>query len=112
MILDLGKVGTIAEVELNGKNVGVAWMAPHRLDITRAARAGKNQLVVLVTDTLIHHVSGLAEPPEVPVELQPRLGQANPAIYVHSRRVPEMSETNLPLSGLMGPVQIKWQAAR
>ena len=112
MTLDLGQVGTIAEVKLNDQAVGVAWMAPYRLDITRAARAGKNKLVVLVTDTLINYVSGLPAPPEVPVELQPRLGKANPAIYKNGARVPEMQETDLPPSGLMGPVQIKWQSAR
>jgi len=112
MTLDLGQVGTIAEVKLNDQAVGVAWMAPYRLDITRAARSGKNKLVVLVTDTLINYVSGLPAPPEVPVEFQPRLGKANPAIYKNGTRVPEMHETDLPPSGLMGPVQIKWQIAR
>ena len=107
LVLDLGQVGNIAEVELNGQPVGVAWMAPHRLDVTRAARAGKNKLVVQVTNTLINYVTGLQAPPEVPLELQPRLGKANPEIYPQSnlaRR--EMSETDLPLSGLVGPVKI------
>jgi len=106
-MLDLGRVGNIAEVELNDQPVGVAWMSPHRLDITRAVRAGKNMLVVLVTDTLINYVSGLKAPPEVPVELQPRLGKANPEIYATGKRVPEMKETDLPPSGLMGPVTVR-----
>ena len=106
-MLDLGQVGTIAEVELNGLAVGVAWMAPYRLDVTKAVRVGKNRLVVFVTNTLINYVSGLKEPPEVPVDLQPRLGKANPAIYPEGGSAQqEMSETNLPPSGLMGPVQI------
>lgn len=108
LTLDLGKVGNIAEVELNGQAVGVAWMAPHRLDITRAARPGKNQLVVLVTNTLINYVSGLKAPPEVPVELQPRLGKADPAIYPQSKLAyREMGETDLPPSGLIGPVTLR-----
>ena len=111
--LDLGQVGTIAEVELNGKPMSVSWMAPHRLDITRAVHAGKNKLVVLVTDTLINYVSGLQAPPEVPVELQPRLGSPNPDVYIHGRKRPsEMDETDLPPSGLIGPVQIVWQVVR
>ena len=112
LMLELGQVGNIAEVELNGQPVGVAWMAPHRLDITRAARPGVNKLVVQVTNTLINYVTGLKEPPDVPAELQPRLGRANPEVYEHSglaRR--EMSETDLPPSGLIGPVQLLWQAA-
>jgi len=106
--IDLGQVGCLADVELNGKPVGTAWMAPYRLDITGAAKRGKNRLVVKVTNTLINYVSGLKEPPEVPPELQPRLGKANPAIYPNSARAKkEMSETDLPLSGLVGPVCIK-----
>jgi hypothetical protein len=109
VILDLGRVGNIAEVELNGRSVGVAWMAPHRLDVTAAARAGRNRLVVLVTNTLINRVTGLVEPPDVPSELEPRLGRAAPAIHPHSglaRR--EMSETELPPSGLLGPVTLRF----
>ena len=105
--LDLGQVGNIAEVELNGQAVGVAWMTPHRLDVTKAVRAGKNRLVVFVTNTLINYVSGLNEPPEVRADLQARLGKANAEIYpegVAARQ--EMGETNLPASGLLGPVRI------
>ena len=105
--LDLGQVGNIAEVELNGQPVGVAGMAPHRLDVTHAARVGKNKLVVQVTNTLINYVTGLQAPPQVPVELQPRLGKANPEIYPESNLAKlEMSESDLPLSGLIGPVKV------
>ncbi len=111
MLLDLGVVGSVAEVRLNDQPVGVAWMAPYQLDITRAARAGKNKLVVLVTNELINYVAGLKTPPDVPVELQPRLGKADPTIYKQSNMAKnEMSETNLPPSGLLGPVQIVWRA--
>jgi hypothetical protein len=110
MFLELGKVGDVAEAELNDQPVGVAWMTPYRLDITRTARAGKNQLVLLVTDQLVNYVSGLKAAPEVPAELQPRLGKANPALYEESDRAKnEMSETKLPVSGLIGPVQIVWR---
>lgn len=107
LVLDLGQVGNIAEVELNGQPVGVAWMAPHRLNVTRAARVGMNKLAIRVTNTLINYVTGLKESPDVPLELQPRLGKANPAIYPQSNLAKrEMSETDLPLSGLVGPVRI------
>lgn len=111
MILDLGKVGDIAEVELNGKAIGVAWMTPYRLTISDAARAGKNKLVVLVTNQLVNYVSGLKEAPDVPVELQPRLGKADPTLYKQSSIAKkDMSQTDLPPSGLMGPVQIVWKS--
>jgi hypothetical protein len=86
-------------------------MIPYRLDITRAAIIGKNKLVVLVTNQLVNHVSGLKEAPEVPLELQSRLGKANPKIYKRSRLFSkDMTESNLPPSGLMGPIQIVWKA--
>lgn len=80
---------------------------PIGFDITPAVRAGQNRLVVHVTNTLINYVAGLKEPPDVPADLQPRLGRANPAIYPYSGAAQqEMSETDLPPSGLLGPVQI------
>ena len=110
MILDLGKVGDVADVELNGKNIGVAWMWPYRLDITDVVRPGKNKLVVLVTNQLVNYVSGLKEAPDVPLELQPRLGKADPTVYKQSNIAKkDMSQTDLPPSGLMGPVQIVWK---
>jgi hypothetical protein len=111
MLLDLGSVGDIAEVELNGQSLGVAWMSPYKLDISHAVHPGKNKLVVLVTNQLVNYVSGLKEAPDVPVELQGRLGKANPEIYKQSNIAKrDMSETDLPPSGLIGPVQIVWKA--
>ena len=41
------------------------------------------------------------------------LAGPNPDVYIHGRkRPPEMDETDLPPSGLIGPVQIKWQTMR
>jgi len=109
MILDLGAVGDVADVQVNSKSIGVAWMLPYRLDITSAVVSGKNKLVVLVTNQLVNYVSGLKEAPDVPVELQPRLGKADPTIYKQSNIAKkDMSQTGLPPSGLMGPVQIIW----
>ena len=109
-VLDLGQVGNLAEVEVNGRALGVAWMVPYRLDITGALRTGKNTLVVKVTNALINYVSGLKQPPEVPAELQERLGKANPAIYPEGGSgYHEMGETDLPPSGLLGPVRLEWR---
>ena len=109
-LLDLGQVGNLAEVELNGQPMGVAWMQPYRLEVSTALHVGKNHLVVTVTDALINYVSGLKEAPEVPVALQARLGKANPAVFPEgeSGQV-EMNETELPPSGLLGPVRLIWK---
>ncbi len=108
LTLDLGKVGNVAEVELNGVKVGTAWMRPYRLDITKAVKQGRNHLVVLVTNTLINRVSGFKEPPPVPKELVPKYGSI-PTDYVDGAEQLERSEIGfkpLPPSGLMGPVRI------
>ena len=48
--LDLGRVAVIAEVHLNGRNLGVLWKPPFRVDITAAIHSGENNLEVLVTN--------------------------------------------------------------
>lgn len=43
--LDLGEIHELAEVELNGSDLGIVWKPPFGVDITAAARLGKNRLV-------------------------------------------------------------------
>lgn len=50
LFLDLGQVDVVAEVVLNGRNLGILWVPPFRVDITDAARSGGNQLEVRVTN--------------------------------------------------------------
>ncbi len=107
-MLDLGVVGNVAEVSLNGKPVGVAWMQPYRLDVTEALQSGANHLEILVTNTLINYVAGLKELPGVPEELIPHYG---PTVDIYDRGALEWERREkdfhpLPPSGLMGPVRI------
>jgi hypothetical protein len=48
--LDLGTVGVIAEVIVNGKNLGVIWKAPFRISLGDVVHRGSNQLEVRVTN--------------------------------------------------------------
>jgi hypothetical protein len=107
LVLHLGSVGAVAEVILNGRNVGVRWMQPYRLDITGAIGERGNNLKVLVTNTLANSVAGMKEPPEVPAELVPHYSQTSNA-YGRGPRISarDMALKNLPDSGLMGPVEI------
>jgi hypothetical protein len=50
LFLDLGQVEVFAEVHLNGRNLGVLWRPPYRVDITDAVRSGENKLEVLATN--------------------------------------------------------------
>lgn len=102
--LDLGVVGNVAKVELNGVRIGVVWMRGQVLDVTEAAKGGPNQLLVDVTNTLINRVSGLKELPDVPDQLQERYGRDPKRGTAPSARL--LGYGPLPNSGLLGPVVI------
>lgn len=48
--LDLGRVRVMAEVIVNGRNLGVVWKAPFTLDMGDALRTGENTLEIRVTN--------------------------------------------------------------
>ena len=58
LLLDLGTVHAIAEVRLNGVNLGVIWTAPWRVDISTAARPGDNRLEIRVTNVWANRLIG------------------------------------------------------
>ena len=62
LYLDLGEVAVIAEVSLNGKDLGTLWRAPFRVDITAAAKPGANELAVRVTNLWVNRLIGDAVP--------------------------------------------------
>jgi hypothetical protein len=50
IVLNLGKVGVMAEVTVNGRFAGGVWMAPYVLDVTDLIRSGKNSLDIKVVN--------------------------------------------------------------
>ena len=52
-VLDLGDVGTTAEVTINGKHVGTRIFAPYRFDISDAVKNGENTVQITVTNTCV-----------------------------------------------------------
>ena len=62
--LDLGTVHVIAEVLVNGKNLGVLWKAPFRVDLDGVARDGDNDLEVRITNLWKNRLIGDAHYPE------------------------------------------------
>lgn len=93
VVLDLGRVESIARVELNGKTFHDLWAYPYSLDVTRAARKGRNALKVEVTDTWYNRLV-----------YEGWLPEAKRRTWTFRR-----PSERLPLhdSGLLGPVQIK-----
>lgn len=51
-ILDLGVVGEVAHVYVNGVDAGYKWQSPLRFDVGALLKAGENALLIEVTNTL------------------------------------------------------------
>jgi hypothetical protein len=64
LVLDLGLVKNLAEVVLNGHNLGILWKPPFRVDISDVARAGENRLEVKVTNLWCNRLIGDEQLPE------------------------------------------------
>ncbi len=60
--LDLGRIGDIAEVSVNGVAVGTAWNAPYQVDVTKALRPGQNTVEVKVADLWVNRLIGDQQP--------------------------------------------------
>jgi hypothetical protein len=115
--LDLGAVAVIAEVRLNGKNLGVLWHSPFRLEISKALQPGTNSLEVDVTNLWVNRLIGdeqhpddcewagkaLARWPEWLVNGTPRPAKDRVAFTTWKHWT--ASDPLLP-SGLLGPVTL------
>ena len=91
--IDLGDVKNIAEVFVNGKNVGVAWKKPFSLDLSEALKIGDNSIEIKVTNLWVNRLIGDAQP-----ETTNKTTFTTMPFY----------QPNSPLlpSGLMGPVKL------
>ena len=92
LLLDLGNVGDVAEVLVNGRSAGVVWHAPWRVDIGKVAGAGQNQLEVRVANLWVNRLIGDQQPDTRKVTFT--------AIPTYRTDAP------LRASGLIGPVRL------
>ena len=93
LFLDLGEIKNLARVRLNGKDLGVLWKPPYRVEVTSVAEAGANRLEIEVTNTWKNHLIRDAGLPEA--ERTTWIAGGGP-------------RANTPLlpAGLLGPVRI------
>ncbi len=61
--LDLGMVRDIASIRLNGRDLGVVWTAPWRVDVTEAVLTGENRLEIRVTNCWANRLIGDEQQP-------------------------------------------------
>jgi hypothetical protein len=62
--LDLGTVQDMARVRLNGKDLGVVWCAPWRVEVTDFLREGRNELEIEVVNRWVNRMRGDMEAPD------------------------------------------------
>ena len=62
--LDLGKVAVMAEVRVNGKELGIVWKTPYRVDVTAVLKPGDNVLDVKVVNLWINRQIGDEQLPD------------------------------------------------
>lgn len=115
-LLDLGTVEVMAEVTLNGKNLGTLWKAPYQVDVSQAIKAGTNELVIKVVNLWVNrqigdeHLpedskrnnGGLLEWPEWLLKHEP---SPTGRLTFTTRRKWKKDEPLVP-SGLIGPVRL------
>ncbi len=64
LFLDLGRVEVVASVQLNGRDLGIAWKSPYRIALGDAARSGRNVLEVRVANLWVNRLIGDDSLPE------------------------------------------------
>ena len=115
--LDLGKVAVIAQVNVNGKDLGILWNAPFRVEATEALRAGDNRLEVQVTNLWVNRMIGDEQLPEDSDRNPDSLLKSWPKWLLEGKPSPAGRHTfatyrvwkkDSPLqeSGLLGPVKL------
>jgi hypothetical protein len=64
IFLDLGRVQAMAQVKLNGRELGTLWKPPFRLEVTGALKPGDNELEVRVVNLWVNRMIGDEQLPE------------------------------------------------
>jgi len=92
LLIDLGEVGQMAEVIINGESAGFLWKAPYRLEYLGPIKKGENTLTVKVVNLWPNRL----------------IGDAQPGAEKHTYTVIPFYGPDSPLtpSGLIGPVKL------
>ena len=91
--IDLGSVGQMADVFINGEHVEFLWKAPYKVDWTGTLKPGKNTIEVKVVNTWPNRLIGDAQPGAK------KLTYTTMPFY--------QADSPLTPSGLMGPVVLE-----
>ena len=97
--IDLGDVKNLAVVTVNGKELGVVWHAPYRIDATSALKPGSNHLSVEVFNSWVNRLIGDQQPDAT-------------TKYTFATWKPYKADSPLLPSGLIGPVTVEGEIRR
>lgn len=92
VLVDLGEVCQMARVYLNGKDLGLVWKQPYRLDTAGALRQGENNLQIKVINSWVNRLVGDAK------ESGPRITYTTVSYFD--------SDSETDPAGLLGPVRL------
>lgn len=117
--LDLGEVSIVAQVKLNGKDLGILWKAPFRCDVTDILHPGENNLEIQVSNLWGNRMIGDQQYPEMaPYSKFNGMIDAWPEWVTEQQERPVkerytftalsawQKDDALPVSGIVGPVRL------
>jgi hypothetical protein len=118
LYLDLGKVKVMAEVIINGHDLGNLWTPPFCIDITDAVKPGANMLEIKVVNLWVNRLIGDEQIPEGIVRKPDGMLKAWPSWVAEDKPNPTGRFTfeswqswkkndSLLESGLIGPVTLR-----
>lgn len=115
--LDLGQVEVMGRVYLNGKDLGIVWKAPYRVDASKALIKGQNHLKIEIVNTWVNRLIGDEQLP-----LDSNWGNSQtmlewPQWFLENKKRPSgrytftsvrhyKKNSALQVSGLLGPVRL------
>jgi hypothetical protein len=109
--LSLGEVKHIASIRLNGKSLGIVWTAPWTVDLAGAAKTGKNELEIDVTNVWVNRLVGDAALPEAQRFTKTHARREPGVKYPRPSLAGYLATDPLVRSGLMGPVRVEFGGA-
>lgn len=101
--LDLGEVGEIARVHLNGTELGLLWKPPFRMEVSDALKAGTNELTIDVTNLWSNRMVGEQKYPDGFPGREGRK-EFHPKSSIPGRG---LEKRTIQPSGIAGPVRIE-----
>lgn len=112
LYLDLGQVKNVARIRLNGKELGVVWTAPWKVDITSTVKQKGNQLEIEVANLWPNRLIGDEQFPDDGIkdgkfpEWLIKGKKRTSRRYTFTTYSPYKKDSPLLKSGLIGPVTI------